>query len=311
MYATLHPRLDLRHLRMIVAIAETGGVGQAVKLLGVTPSALTHRIREAERRLGLALYARVKGRLRPTPAGEVLRNAAERLLTDLDRAETDAYALAGGVEHVVRLGIGFYTAYHWLPGFLGRLATTAPEIEIEVVAGAARQPFDMLRDGGIDLAIVAGDPAGPGLAAFRLFDDELVAIMAPGHPLAARPHIVADDFTEEVYLTYSYSTIPGHEHDRLFHPAGVHPRRYVNVELPEAIVELVAAGFGVSILARWAVAPHIRWGSIAHARVTEGGLDIVWFAAVRESDGADSPSHRLARALAAWCREVPEAFATK
>ena len=241
----------------------------------------------------------------------MLRNAAERLLTDLDRAETDAYALAGGIEHVVRLGIGFYTAYHWLPGFLGRLAVTAPEIEIEIVAGAARQPFAMLLDGGIDLAIVAGDPTGPGIAGFRLFDDELVAIMAPGHPLAARPYIVAEDFTEEVYLTYSYSTIPGHEDDRLFHPAGVRPRRYVNVELPEAIVELVAAGFGVSILARWAVAPHIRWGSIAHARLTEDGLDIDWFSAVRETDGADSPAHRLAGALATWCREVPDAFATR
>lgn len=311
MYATLHPRLNLRHLRMIVAIAESGGVGGAANLLGVTSSAVTHRIREAERRLGLALYDRVKGRLRPTPAGEVLRNTAERLLTDLDRAEADAYALAGGIEHVVRLGIGFYTAYHWLPGFLGRLAVTAPEIEIEIVAGAARQPLGMLLDGGIDLAIVAGDPAGPGVAGFRLFDDELVAIMAPGHPLAVRPYIVADDFVEEAYLTYSYSTIPGHEHDRVFRPAGVHPRRYVNVELPEAIVELVAAGFGVSILARWAVAPHIRWGSIAHARVTEGGLDMAWYAAVRESDGTDSPSHRLARALGDWCREVPEAFATK
>ena len=311
MFSALHPRLDMRHLRMIVAIAKAGGVSGAARLLGVTPSALTHRIREAERRLGIALYGRVKGRLRPTPAGEVLRNAAERLLADLDRAEVDAFALAGGAEHVVRIGIGFYTAYHWLPGFLNRLATAGAETRVEIVAGAARQPFEMLRDGGIDVAIVASDPAGPGIAGVRLFGDELVAIMAPDHPLGARPHIVAEDLVGETYLTYSYSNIPGHEHDRLFHPAGVHPRRYINVELPEAIVDQVAAGFGVSILARWAVAPHIRSGSIAHARVTAQGLDIDWHAAVRAADGADSPGHRLATALADWCREVPDAFATR
>ena len=105
--------------------------------------------------------------------------------------------------------------------------------------------------------------------------------------------------------------MPGHEHDRLFRPSGVHARRYVTVELPEAIIELVAAGFGVSILARWVVAPHVGCGSIAAARLTSEGIDIDWYAALRESDGPDSPGHRLARALAAWCAETPAAFATK
>ncbi len=310
MYATLRPRLEVRHLRMLVAIDEAGSVSEAAGILGVTPSALTHRIREAERRLGLALYSRVKGRLRPTPAGDALRWTAERLISELDRAEANARARGAGVEHVVRLGIGFYTAYHWLPGFLTRLATAAPEIEIEIVAGAARRPLDMLLEGGIDVAVVTGDPTGAGVTGVPLFTDELVAIMAPDHRLAGRDFVVAGDLAEEDYLTYSRAAMPGHEYDRLMRPAGVYPRRFVSVELPEAIVELVSAGFGMSILARWAVAPHIRSGSIAHARVTAEGLDIDWAAALRASEPLDSPGRRLADTLAAWCREVPDAFAT-
>ena len=311
MYATPRPRLEVRHLRMLVAIDEAGSVADAADLLGVSGSALTHRIREAERRLGIALYSRVKGRLRPTPAGDVLRQSATRLLTDLDRAEAVARASVGGPKHVVRLGIGFYTAYHWLPRFLKRLRHEAPDLDIEIVAGAARQPLDMLAEGGIDLAVVAGEPARSGIGGRHLFSDELVAIMAPDHRLAARPFVEAEDFGAEDYLSYSRTIMPGHEHDRLFRPAGVHPRRYITVELPEAIVELVAAGFGVSILAAWAVAPHVRFGTIASARLTADGLPIDWFAALRETDGADSPGHRLAAALAAWCGETPDAFALR
>ncbi|MFP6731376.1 MAG: LysR family transcriptional regulator [Alphaproteobacteria bacterium] len=311
MYATLRPRLEVRHLRMLVAIDEAGSVADAADLLGVSASALTHRIREAERRLGVALYSRVKGRLRPTPASDVLRQSAERLLTDLDRSEAVARAYFSGVEHVVRLGIGFYTAYHWLPWFLKRLRAQAPDLDVEIVAGAARRPLDMLGEGGIDLAIVGGEPNQAGISGVRLFNDELVAIMAPEHRLAGRAYVVAEDFIDEDYLSYSRTVMPGHEHDRLFRPAEVHPRRYITVELPEAIVELVAAGFGVSVLAGWAVAPQVRWGAIASSRLTENGLDIDWYAAVRETEGADSPGRRLASALAAWCRETPDAFAIR
>ncbi len=311
MYATLRPRLEVRHLRMLVAIDEAGSVADAADLLGVSASALTHRIREAERRLGIALYSRVKGRLRPTPASDVLRQSAERLLTDLDRSEAVARAFSGGPKHVVRLGIGFYTAYHWLPRFLKRLHANDPDLDVEIVAGAARRPLDMLGEGGIDLAIVAGEPVQAGITGTRLFSDELVAIMAPGHRLAARPFVEAEDFVEEDYLSYSRTIMPGHEHDRLFRPAEVHPRRYITVELPEAIVELVAAGFGVSILAGWTVAPQVSFGTIASSRLTKAGLDIDWYAAFRETDGKDSPGHRLAQNLAAWCRDSPGAFALR
>ncbi len=295
----------------VAAIDEAGSVADAADLLGVSASALTHRIREAERRLGFSLYSRVKGRLRPTAAGDVLRQSAERLLTDLDRSEAVARAFFGGAGHVVRLGIGFYTAYHWLPRFLKRLRAQAPDLDVEIAAAAARRPLDMLGEGGIDLAVVAGEPAQGGITGVRLFSDELVAIMAPDHRLAGKTHVFAEDFIEEDYISYSRTIMPGHEHDRLFRPAEVHPRRYITVELPEAIVELVAAGFGVSVLAGWAVAPQVRWGAIACSKLTENGIDIDWYAAVRKADGANSPGRRLAEALADWCRESPGAFALR
>lgn len=299
-----HPLLDLRHLRMLLAIADTGSVSEAADLLAVTPSALSHRIREAERRLDVTLFGRLKGRLHLTPAGECLCQSARRALADLSRAETEAIEMSRGVEHVVRIGIGFYSAYHWLPPFLGRLAERAPEMRVEVDADAARRPIATLLEGGIDIAIVPGSQESAGVTGRRLFTDELVAIMAPSHPLAGKPHITAEDLADEDYLSYSRETIPGHEYDRLMAPANVYPRRYVLVELPEAIVELVAAGFGISILSRWAVAPHIASGKLAHARVTAEGIQVDWYADLRAADGDDTPAAALAGMLAGWCAET-------
>ncbi len=295
------PKLDVRHLKMLVEIDRCGSVTNAAEVIGLTQSALTHRIREAERRLGLALYTRVGKGLRMTPAGEMLAQTAARLLDELERTERDAMEAAFGVEHVVRVGLGTYTRYHWLPAFLTYLRAAEPGLEVEVIADAAQRPLAMLIEGAIDVAIVAPGERPGGLGWIRLFTDELVAISPVDHRFAAAGHIEAEEMRDEVWITYGMKTEPGFEGERFMRPADTHPKRVVRVELPEAIVELVRAGLGVSILTRWAVAPHLDAGLLAATRLTKAGLPIEWVAAVRNADDAASPSHRLANALAAWC----------
>ncbi|MEZ5845099.1 MAG: LysR family transcriptional regulator, partial [Hyphomicrobiaceae bacterium] len=72
---------------MIRAIGRRGRLTDAAEELGLTPSALSHRIREAERRLSAVLFTRHHKRLRMTPAAEYLADTAERMLTDLVRVE--------------------------------------------------------------------------------------------------------------------------------------------------------------------------------------------------------------------------------
>lgn len=295
------PRLDIRHLQMLAAIAREGNVTRAAQTIGLTQSALTHRIREAERRLGSALYTRAGKGLRTTPAGEILTAVAERVLGELERAEHAAVEMSVGVEHVVRIGIGTYTRYHWLPSFLKVLRTRAPGLQVEVFADAMQRPLEMLLDGTIDVAIVATQSRPPGLAWIPLFTDELVAITPIDHRFTRRDYIEAEALRDEVWISYGTKTEPGFESERFMRPAQVWPKRFLRVELPEAIVELVRAGMGVSILSRWAVEPYLRAGTLACTRLGEAGLDIDWFAAVREADAEDAPARRLAESLAAWC----------
>ena len=82
--------------------------------------------------------------------------------------------------------------------------------------------------------------------------------MAPDHPLAHKGVIVAQDLSDQVYISYSAIAEKGHEYERFIKPAQVSYRSMLKVELTEAIVELVKGGFGISILSRWAVNHYLQ-----------------------------------------------------
>jgi LysR family transcriptional regulator for metE and metH len=304
----MRTRLDLRHLEMLTAIAEAGSVADAAQVLGVTASALSHRIREAERRLDVQLFTRVGRGLRLTPAADLLRQAAVRLLAELEQVEQAARNMGRGIRHVVRIGIGTYTSYHWLPAFLGRFRGSAPDVQVEIVANAVTAPLKALQERDIDVAIVPEGPLPAGLRPLPLFEDALVAVLPPNHRLASRPFIAPQDLQDEDVLTYSLTTVPGHEVDQFWRPSGVAPRRIVRVEQVDAIVELVKAGFGVSILTRWAMAPHLAAGTLACRPLGPEGIALEWRAVLRDGDDVDTPPGALADALAAWCRDPDGGF---
>lgn len=310
LHELLRPRLEVRHLSLLVAIAEAGSVTGAAALLGLSQPALSRQIREAERRLGQTLYAREKNRLRPTLAGECLLENARRILRDLSQAESDSIQIPAAPRQAVRIGCGAYSSYAWLPGFVGTLQRQAPTLEITVAGETARPPQEALLQEAIDLAILPGPLESRGLRVVSLFTDELVAVLPTSHRLAQRSVIEAEDFAAECYLTYGPTYQKGFETDRLLRPAKIWPQRLIKIELVDAILEMVAAGLGVSVLSRWAVDAHRRRADLAAIRLTDQGLPISWRAALRRADGERSPAARVAELLASWCQGEATAFAS-
>lgn len=294
------PRLDIGHLAVLHVIARWGSAAAAAEQLKLTPSAITHRIREAERRLGLSLTVRFGNRLRLTVAGERLAQSAERVVDEMLRAELDAERIGRGVTSIVRFGMGTYSFFHWLPSFLRHLTTIDAGMQVDVIGEAARQPLELLHGGMVDILLLPGAGAAKGVASFPLFADELVCVMAPGHRLAGRDYVHASDLTAETHLSYSAVAQSGFEYDSFLRPEGHYPARLITMASPEAIVELVAAGLGISILARWAVEPRLRSGELVAARLTATGLPLRWHIMLRETEAEDAPAASCARALLSW-----------
>ena len=302
------PKLDIRHLRMLQAMAATGSVTRAAALLHLTQSALSHQIGEAERRLGLDLFVKGGKQMQMTPAAAVLNEEAGRVLAQLERVEASVENHGGAVRHVVRIGCGAYSAYRWLPRFMRAFQEEAEDIDIEVVADATQRPLNALIDRNIDIAVTSGIPHKTATRSLKLFRDELILIMPPEHPLAEKPVGVAQDLADQVYISYSDIAEKGHEYDSFLKPAQISYRKMLKVELTEAIVELVAAGFGISILSRWAVSQYLHLGVLASAKVSREGLFVDWHAVTRKSDDPNDPAWRMASALQSWVASDQDAF---
>jgi len=288
--------LDLRHYETVVAIIELGTMTAAAKRLSTTQSALSHRVAEAEHRLGVKLFERGHHRrLKPTRAGLVLHQTATRALNDLERTETLLLAEDERVTANVRIAVGSYDCFHWFPQFVSLTRRTHPEIELElVVVGDA--PGAALAGDRADLVIAPGHPEG-SVASGQLFADELVLVVHPEDPLAKRASIEAEDLADYAYLTYNLAPSPGFEYDRFIRPAQAYPRTVTVIEQTSAITELVAAGAGVSILSRWALGPAIDSGRVAPVRCGTG-LDILWNAVTRAGDPEGSPARLISNMLA-------------
>lgn len=267
--------LEVRHLELVRAVARAGGLSRATSVLNLTESALSRQLAGLEDALGVRLFLRTGRRMLLTPAGERLLESAGDVLETLRRAEEQVRQLAADGSGLLRLATECYTCYHWLPSLLREFSARHPRVELRILAEATHHPVPALLEGRIDLAVTSAASDDPRLRQVPLFKDELVAVLPPDHRLAARAYLKAEDFADESLILYVPPADSTLIQDVML-PAGVRPGRITQVQLTEAIVEMVGAGLGVSLLARWAVAPRIADGTLRAVRVTRRGLRRHW-----------------------------------
>jgi LysR family transcriptional regulator for metE and metH len=271
--------LELKHLQLVLALAEHHTLTKAGITLHLTQSALSHQLKEIEGRLGCELFVRTARRMYPTPAGERLLETARAVLPQVNSAER---ALREGMTTrriPLRLTTECYTCYHWLPAIIASLRTTAPLVDITVDVSATARPLDALMRDEIDLAIVSSPGRYRGIALMPLFDDEMVVVVARKHRLARQKSVAVRELRSETLLMYG-PVETSHIAQRILAPAGVSPAAIKPMQLTEAIVEMVKADLGVGILARWAVQPQVTAGTVRALRLGRHGYRRSWRAAV-------------------------------
>jgi len=291
--------LEVRHLRLVRAIAEEGGPTRAAARLHLTQSAVSHQLAELEGRLGVPLFARVRRKLHLTPAGNRVFETARTVLAELARTERELHRAGGHERAVVRVAVECFTAYHWLPAVIAGLATTAPPVDVRIVAEATREPVAALLGGSLDLALVSSPVRDRHLVCAPLFADEWTVILAPDHPLAARPFVTATELGRETLFAHDAPRADVERLRDLISAERAAMPRVVAVPLTCALVDLVAAGVGVAIVSRWAVAPAVARGDIVARRLTRRGLAERWSAIYRRDAEARLPLARFAELVAA------------
>jgi LysR family transcriptional regulator for metE and metH len=276
-------KLDIRHLKLIVAVTEEKTVTRAGEVLHLTQSALSHQLREIEEKLGTPLFLRMNKKMILTQAGDRLLRTARQVLDEMKRAEDQISQMAANREGILRISTECYTCYHWLPDIMTVFRRKYPGVEVKIDAHATHRPIQALLQGKLDLAIVSEVRRDKQLQYRPLFDDEFVAVMSPDHPLVKRPYLTARDFADQnliLYVDPEESTV----YRKILRPAGIAPARVSTVPLTEAIIEMVKAGLGISALARWAVKEQISAGKLVARPLTHRGLRRQWQAVTIKQD---------------------------
>ena len=267
--------LEIRHLKLVAAVAETGSITRAGNRLHLTQSALSHQLRDAEEQLGVPLFERRNARMFLTPAGERLLQAARTVLAELDRAASDIQKNDAPAQGLIRISTQCHTAYHWLPPQLTRFQKKFPGVEVQVVVEATNNPFEALLDGKLDLALICDPIRNRKIRYTPLFEDDVVIVVHPNHPFTQKSCAAPEDFATENVLLYpprADSTLL----TKVLEPAGIQPRKVQEVMLTEVILEMVIGGLGIAALPRWAVGPQLATGALIGVQLQPPGYRWQW-----------------------------------
>ena len=140
-------RLDIRHLKLLVAVADQGSITNAARTLHLTQSALSHQLHDAEERLQTKLFLRHRKKMILTPAGQDLMLTSRRLLSDLRQAEEQIRMGEKQDEGTIRFATECYVCYHWWPKLLLKFRALYPKVDIAIDVEAASRPVDAVLEG--------------------------------------------------------------------------------------------------------------------------------------------------------------------
>lgn len=262
--------LEMRHLRTLVALRDSGSLVRAAQLLNLTQSALSHQIKLLEDRYGQQLFERKSVPPQFTAVGERLLALADAMLPQVEGAERDIARLVLGQGGQMRIAVECHTCFDWLMPAMDAFRTRWPEVELDIVSGFHADPVGLLHQGRADVAIVSEvDADEAGVDYHALFGFEIRALLANTHPLVAKPHLVAQDFADQTIITYP---VPDEMLDlirQVLEPAGVRPPRRTT-ELTVAMLQLVASGRGVAALPLWAVQSYLDRGYVTARPIAAG-----------------------------------------
>lgn len=262
--------MEIRQLRSLIAIAETGTFTAAAQRLHVTQAAISMHIRQLEEELGVQLFARTPKRVRLTEAGETLSTRARAILTEHDAAIAELLSLASSTHQRLRIGTASTrVSTAPLPSILQTLKAQHPHAEVTVVSGTSEKLIRQILAGDLDVAFVSLPVEATDIETEALEKDALVVIASPDHPLAKRRVVTAAMLAAEKLILSESGGNTRRLIDAFFSHAHAKPKIAMELGRQAAINRMVEQRLGVSIAPIGSVREEIVSGKLI-SRPIEG-----------------------------------------
>ncbi|ADE14412.1 LysR substrate-binding protein [Nitrosococcus halophilus Nc 4] len=276
--------IELRHLRTLLSLQETGSVSQAAERLHLTQSAVSHQLKALEAYFECPLFIRKSHPLRLTSAGQRLLELAAVILPQVEAAERDLACMAEGRAGRLHIAVECHSCFQWLLPSMDAFRNRWPEVEMDLSLGFNFEPLPALQRGDIDL-VVTSDPLHlPDISYDPLFRFQSMLVIAPHHRLANKAWVEPADLRGEILITYPVERNRLSLYTDFLDPSGVEPAGQRTAELTLMILQLVASNRGVAALPNWAIVEEVKQGYVKALPLGQAGLWATLFAAVRAEE---------------------------
>ncbi|GAA2630744.1 LysR family transcriptional regulator [Actinomadura fulvescens] len=288
--------MELRQLEYLVAVTEEASFTRAAARLHVAQPGVSAQIRQLERELGQPLFDRSGRTVRLTEAGKAVLPYARAALSAVAGARLVVDELTGLVRGHVTVGVIEWMKILDLPGLLADFHRDHPQVEITLSESRAADMIDSLRAGRLDLGFISMGTTPPeGLETQIILAQDVVAVVAPGDPLARRDTIPLTALRDRALICLPKGTGLRAIIDEACAAAGFTPGVSFEIGDPPMLAQLAALGLGVAVLPRSAALAYrdgLRLIEITRPRMT-GRIALAW-----RSGGPTSPAARALIELA-------------
>ena len=254
-----------RRLQVFHAVAKQKSFTKAADVLFMTQPAVTFQIRQLEEHFNTRLFERGHGRVSLTPAGEVVLDYAERILSLGEELDTRVREMTERLSGPILIGASMTIAQFLLPRVLGEFKAAYPSVHAKLAVANSETIESRVAAHTLDVGLIEAPSENAALMVETCCEDELQVVVAAGHALLAHASILPAALLGHPYISREAGSGTRDFIDLYFARAGIDPGSLAtDMELgsPEAIKGVVETGVGYAILSRAAVRKEITLGTL-------------------------------------------------
>lgn len=261
--------MEMSQLRTFRAVAETLNFTRAAERLHLSQSAVSHQIKALEEELGEPLFIRAKRGVKLSQAGKIAIEYVERILDDAEALRERILGRERSPAGRVRVAAATQALVHLFAPLFESFMDSHPGIDLTFrTTVSTEQTVADILNGAADVGFASLAVYSPNLQVIKLFEDELVLVVASEHRLARKRMATIQEIQQEKLILFERGASIRRATDHFFDQIGVRPDLSLESNDTYFIKRMVERGLGVSLLPAWAVRDEVLSGKLAQLRVT-------------------------------------------
>ncbi|MBF7684581.1 LysR family transcriptional regulator [Acinetobacter sp. B10A] len=260
--------LEIRHLKTLLALREHGSLVAAAGDLCLTPSAISHQLKELDHWYGVEVVNRRSRPIQFSHVGQRLLKLADDILPQIHLTQSDITRIIHGQTGRIIFASECHSCFDWLMPLLNQYRQQYPDVDLDFAPAFESNPHELLQNSEFDMLITADPIELKGIEYFAIFEYESRLVLSNTHPLVRASQISVQDLANETLVTYP---VDKHRLDimsHLFIPAKIQPKNLRTTDLTQMLIQLVASGRGVAALPDWVVNEYEQKGWVTSRRLS-------------------------------------------